>query len=359
MHKQWEDLIPFYIAQTLPRPEAAALEQHLAGCDLCQRSLEEWRAIAAAVRMQAASQLRDLPPLNLPLSRAQVASQRRRDPWRWLTPLVLASAAVAVVVGAGLIALIVSRSLRPIEEGGQVSIAGLSTNTPTQAATTEPTPIIFSTMPPPTIAPTHTPLPPTARPIQRVTVQPATPTRIPFTPQPPLDTMAQAYSTTPVPDLAPLLGATEISPMLLPTEQTEQMLTMPQMPSDGQCRLSAALSQFSLYSGPGVGYPPLIDLDASYTLRPMAVGDNGWYRIEANIRGGLWYGWISPSSVTPSGDCSLLPLLPTQNYLPEAGVPTAGVPMEITITPEAGVATETPFALSTETPPADGEIEGG
>lgn len=334
MHKQWEDLIPFYIAQTLPRQEAAALEQHLAGCDVCRRSMDEWRAIATAVRTQAASQLRDLPPLMLPLSRA--ASGRRpvrRDPWRWMTPVSLVAAALAVVVGMGLIMLIVSRSLRPLEEPPQTSVAVLMTNTPQPTTpSSNPTAMVFSTLPP-MITPSPMPILPTWTP--RPPVQIFSPTRIPFTPQSGFGGAVESQIPTqpsPVPEVfVTMLPPTE---MPFPTPTVEEiMMMMPDLPMDGPCRLSAAVSPISLYTGPGFMYAPLADLNAQDTLTPLAIGDNGWYRIEADIRGGSWVGWVRPDSVIVTGDCASLPVIPTQNYLPEVGVPTANVPFAITETP--------------------------
>lgn len=64
MHKQWEDLIPFYVAGTLSPKEATALENHLAQCEECRQQFTEWRSIAAAVWQSASSEARGLPPLS-------------------------------------------------------------------------------------------------------------------------------------------------------------------------------------------------------------------------------------------------------------------------------------------------------
>src|SRR6185436_11959794 len=53
MHEQWEDLIPFYVAQSLAPFEVIALERHLNTCALCQTSVREWSYLATAVREQA------------------------------------------------------------------------------------------------------------------------------------------------------------------------------------------------------------------------------------------------------------------------------------------------------------------
>ncbi len=346
MHKQWEDLIPFYIAQTLPRQEAAALEQHLAGCDMCRRSMDEWRTIATAVRTQAVSHLRDLPPLSLPVAGGRPQTQQTRpDFWRWMTPLALMAASIAVVIGLGLIALIVSRSLRPIEEGAETRVVVLVTNTPNIAD--DPTAMFFSTLPTtPTF--TVTPLPPTLTSTQRPPAQTpviVAPTRIPFTPQGGIggavDTLP--YQTNPLPEATwtPFVIETlPPMPTITPTSDGA-MLMMPELPADDVCRLTAALTPISLYTGPGFGYAPLADLSAQDVLTPLALGDNGWYRVEADIRGGSWVGWVRPDNVIASGNCAVLPVIATQNYAPEAGVPTS-VPFVVSETPTESIPTPEP-----------------
>src|SRR5262245_14987269 len=69
MHEQWEDLIPFYVAQTLAPYEVTALERHLNTCATCQTSVREWSYLATAVREEAARQARELPPLSAAIRR--------------------------------------------------------------------------------------------------------------------------------------------------------------------------------------------------------------------------------------------------------------------------------------------------
>ncbi|HEX3050760.1 MAG TPA: zf-HC2 domain-containing protein [Aggregatilineaceae bacterium] len=63
MHKQWQDLLPYYIAGTLPRSSAAELERHLTGCDSCRRALNEWQMVAGVVQNQAEEWSIQAPPL--------------------------------------------------------------------------------------------------------------------------------------------------------------------------------------------------------------------------------------------------------------------------------------------------------
>lgn len=60
---QWEDLIPFYVAGTLPEAEKRAFEQILASDEAYQIQLEEWITVAEGVRQKVAQWSTPLPPL--------------------------------------------------------------------------------------------------------------------------------------------------------------------------------------------------------------------------------------------------------------------------------------------------------
>ncbi|MCA9914889.1 MAG: hypothetical protein KC496_16160, partial [Anaerolineae bacterium] len=63
--KQWQELIPFYVAQTLPPEQARAFEQYAAAHgERCTREIDEWRRLAAAVWSEADSVAKQLPPLS-------------------------------------------------------------------------------------------------------------------------------------------------------------------------------------------------------------------------------------------------------------------------------------------------------
>lgn len=63
MHRQWSELIPYYVAGTLPRVKVVALEQHLAVCGTCRHDLDEWRAVARLVWSEADRWAEGCPPL--------------------------------------------------------------------------------------------------------------------------------------------------------------------------------------------------------------------------------------------------------------------------------------------------------
>ncbi|MAU08562.1 MAG: hypothetical protein CL607_01980 [Anaerolineaceae bacterium] len=63
-HQDWQEMIPFYISQTLTPQEAQALEQHLVTCVACRREVNEWRQVASAVWFAADEAAQKLPPLS-------------------------------------------------------------------------------------------------------------------------------------------------------------------------------------------------------------------------------------------------------------------------------------------------------
>jgi hypothetical protein len=84
MNAHIDDILPFYINQTLSTSETARAEAHLAACPTCRASLDEWKSLAeAANRAAVQPMIQDLmqPALNLPpLSPVVVANLRRNMP---------------------------------------------------------------------------------------------------------------------------------------------------------------------------------------------------------------------------------------------------------------------------------------
>lgn len=73
MQEKWKDLIPFYVAGTLPENQKKSLEAYIAQCgEPCMDEVEEWRMIASATWQTASDLGTDLPPLSQAI-RAEVA----------------------------------------------------------------------------------------------------------------------------------------------------------------------------------------------------------------------------------------------------------------------------------------------
>lgn len=178
MHEQWQDLMPFYLAGTLSRAEAAALESHLAGCAECQLALNEWRIIAEVVKAEGQMRARALPPLakstresikqentaaqngrvlSLPTQpnqpavkfRQPAATLKAMKPIRTRQtrfPVTMAAAAVIVFVLGGILIFAMSRP--PADENfadENESIAALPSYTPRIRLTETPTVTITPT----------------------------------------------------------------------------------------------------------------------------------------------------------------------------------------------------------------------
>lgn len=63
-HKEWQEQIPFYVAQTLSPDEIRHFEAHLINCATCQQEIADWRGIASAVWREADDAAQNLPPLS-------------------------------------------------------------------------------------------------------------------------------------------------------------------------------------------------------------------------------------------------------------------------------------------------------
>ena len=66
-----DDLLPFYLNQTLDDDDRMAVERHLADCPHCRETLAEWRQLAAAANREDVWLSLPVPPLS-PLVRANL-----------------------------------------------------------------------------------------------------------------------------------------------------------------------------------------------------------------------------------------------------------------------------------------------
>lgn len=162
MHKQWLDLIPYYVNRTLPDAERAAFEHHLTTCETCRRALEEWHMVAGAVYAEADQWARKAPALSariranlgLPASSNGHGHYRtafdpnatfsiyrgqrsRRIGARFPLPLTLAAAAMVILTIGALLLVIASRGDEsPSRLSADVEVVTLTpTRTPHPATT--------------------------------------------------------------------------------------------------------------------------------------------------------------------------------------------------------------------------------
>lgn len=76
MQDKWQDLIPYYIAGSLPDEDKRALEAYLRDCGApCEHELADWRQIASGTWQVAQAAVQTLPPLS-----ARVRAEVAKDP---------------------------------------------------------------------------------------------------------------------------------------------------------------------------------------------------------------------------------------------------------------------------------------
>lgn len=298
MHQQWEDQIAFYVAGTLPRAQVAELERHLATCAACQQSLREWRQIAEAVRDEAGTWSRRLPPLSLgvrsslrqpapkpgisPAFDAPTPTSRRvryRRPSRSWGAITLAAAVITLVLFGGAITYLTNRDRH--NQNASATLVAMSLQTEEVEATQA-------------LDPTPTRRPPTQEPRDLgILTAPTTATALPPTNLP-----------TRQPDSAPV--NTQPPDMTRTTEMrfVEENL-MVEMQS---CRVGSPGEPVPVYEWTN-RLAPIVDyLQPGERLTSHITDGAGWYQV--NGREGGILGWVPAESVTLEGDCGAL-LLPS------------------------------------------------
>lgn len=303
MHKKFEDLIPFYVAQTLPDDERRAVETYLAQSKEAQQEVADWHAIASVVYEDAARHAVGLPPLSPKVLDAIRQSQGRysSEPTletlqvvvpparptvnRWMS-LTMAAAVLMVVLFAGLLASMAARGSIDLtgSDGGGTSIVMLTEESSSQ------TPLS-------TLSPTVTPL--VTRDMGIVTLTPQTSTRIPDTAVPPA-----VIQPTTVPQDDGSRGSEEATAS--ESRQAEMAALGAFLP--GECTLMSRtgadvpIHRFPSQSSEVIGF-----ITSGQTLRTWVYSGDGWY--ETGIfDASTIVGWVSAALVQVSGDCANLPL---------------------------------------------------
>ncbi len=307
----WEEQIPFYVAGTLTKAEAARLDRHFAACAECRRSLDEWQRIASAVRAEAASQLRGLPPLaprviatanRQAVGRYGYAPSPIRRPSRAATTsLTLMAAVFTVVLFGGLLAFLVLNSSLLQRQADENQVALLPSTTPTTVQVTagEAPQIIV-------IEPSATPVVPTlATPTLEFVVVPTVqkqPTRAPQVILPP--TLAPTQSPMGMGG-----GGSDVAPFSLMQTAT--------------CTAHVALANgiADLYAEPDESSAVLTSAAQADDLTALAFRADGWLQVSDPAGSKPLVGWVRQELVYLSGSCDSLP----QIDAPSGTTPTATV----------------------------------
>ncbi len=295
MHKQWVDLIPYYVAGTVPRSKAAAFEQHLARCEACRRALDEWRTVAGTVRDEAQAWANQTPALSMSV-RAQLgqpwgpsanghskrvpaldgtqtirAVPRRADFRRPALPVTLAAAVLVAVLIGVLLLLRSTQSHEPDE-------LGLATDvTPLAARTATPSPT--RTLPPVGTLPGLTPA---------------------------ATSVADLGIIGPRPSSSPAHALASVTPQSPPPQ--------------GVCSVTSSTGNWVMvYSGPSFGYGEIDSMAPGEYRATWVQTNDGWYEVIVSSTGIATVGWVYRSDVKLNGPCGSLPE-PSPTYV---ATPTA------------------------------------
>jgi len=306
MHETWKEDIPFYIAGTLSPQRAAELEQHLAECESCQKTLEEWRLIGMAVHTQAAEWGRGLPPLaahvrkailedQIPLPPTQeelpplrvVPGTQRVRPAAQVTrsrripaPLTLVASVVTAVLFIGLLLAFFANNDDQTADTDEIVLAPTEeTLNPVTVTFTVPaptrTPRPFATVTPNVLLPTlrgaqASAIPPSPTPVPSITV----PTYTPVTTAPALNTALP---------VAPSADASSAA-----------MATIP------ACEVSPATDIYvAIVASPADSETVIAQLAPDETLPVIRYDLDGWLQIPD-------VGGIAIENVTLYGECSAI-----------------------------------------------------
>ncbi len=350
MHNQWEEMLPFYAAGTLNKAETIRLENHLARCKECSRSLDDWRLIADAVRAEATSQLRDLPPLAPEVLRAAASARtgadriqsegfssataayapqpvRQRQPTQRVsgTWVMMAAAAFTVLLIGGILALMLLRGSQEREDRGVVlAPSATPTALPAEAAAASQTPFPQIIV----IEPSETP----TAPAQEV------PSRVPPTSvAPPTVSAPTLFVPTNFP-----LPTSEIQAVAPDTVlNADAALAQIDAGSRTACTLQAAIpsgSVINLYARPRIDATVLTTISGGELLTGLAVSDNGWYQLQSASG---YVGWAQQGLLSASGSCDSLPMVFAQSAMEAGATPTeTTLPFPDTPTPEAPLQNE-------------------
>jgi putative zinc finger protein len=148
-HEEFLDLAAAAIDFELDPDESAALDQHLAGCDSCRRTVEAFREDAAMIAYGPAPRL--APGRSVAILAAALRSPKSGPPVR-----LLAVAGLVALVGGGLLAVglgIIGTSRDPLVAVVTPSSGDSSAHAPSIGASTEPTASGGATQPPPAATP--------------------------------------------------------------------------------------------------------------------------------------------------------------------------------------------------------------
>lgn len=318
MHSKWEDMIPFYVAQTLSQQDAIALEAHLADCEPCRQQVEEWREIATAIWATATKEIRELPPLSQrvrhevqrdtrEMNRVPIAASangahskviplqmrpqsRKRQPSITVPITMVAAVAMILLIGGAILYMV----LAPSTDDDATNIAALSgqgTETPVSTpsrSSDEDMGILMSPVPSATLIPFSSPT-------QRA--------------MPPSGLGGVGGGDPDVSMIAPEGDALNMAGQT--TIQTQDPTLCFVINDTGQ--------NINIYRLPGIQYEVADTLTIGERIEANVRSENGWYQVI--VRGEGLIGWVDGALVTATDACNDVPLpTPTRMVSPTSAL---------------------------------------
>lgn len=373
-YREWQELIPFYVAKTLSIQERRAFEAFLKRQPHHQQELDEWREIAGVVWQETDRAARNLPPLSdgvrsrlkyrrpaapLPTHTPDYVRKQRRSTIS--LPITAAAAGFLLVFLFAATVIYTTLRSRDADVASQVEIAlqstqtvaagaasdGASTTPDTETPAAQPSPtrddfgIIETTPIPPSPAPTNTQVPPSPTPRQPVQLPPPTQQVIYITPTPmPFGGGGQVEAGSG--------GAGGTGGGIDPAGQTGMFDMIQGTPEMPLCMaVNENSSPVNIYRNPSNTTNVVEVISPQQSLRVNVTSGTGWYELFAPDTGEAPpqpIGWVNGSEVSLRGDCGILPVAsPTPQDTPSFNLPTA--------TPTIGInanATATPTIAVTE-----------
>lgn len=312
MRDRFEELLPYYVAQTLSEADRRAVEQYLRESKAARQSLAEWRAIARAIQAEATSHANQLPPLSprlraaiqqpqsavsleatVPVRSLPSLAETQRQVRGWRLPVTLAAALITMILFGGLVAFMVTRTPpqdASLSEGNGVSVALVTqTVTPLQ----------------PTVTATVIPAQPAVRDDMGILSVPFDP-GAPASPTTALSNAAAAAAT-------PGIGGGQLPPATIPDHAADTAPSLEIAPLSAGSNLNSNECLVSSRTGADVPVhrQASLDSEAVDTLRSGEVmrlwvtTGAGWYQV-GRIGAGI-AGWVPAGSVQLNGPCDTLP----------------------------------------------------
>ncbi|GEM_PF-1872495 len=342
----WQDLIPYYVARSLPPAQMQAFEAQLAHDSHLRQELEDWRRIAAAVWREADAAARHLPPLSpeiykqlqyrngaqpvnptaMPLTPRvrQMALGRLNS-----SPLMFVAGFLVVFLCGGALLLSAIRQIRPEIITTAVAMATDGLGAPMSPFT-------------PTPGPTQCVIPAGSTRPGCVTATPSyTPTDSTWTPIP------RASSTPiivrPLPTMTPRSGSLPtITPVRLLPTQPPANLQPTQVVDMTVCTITNSTGQsISTYAYADYSAPVISSLGQAPTI--VLTRTQGWVEIGYAV-------WVPIKGMILQGPCDAIPLPSPTNAAYDCTVVNSGsAPLPLSQEPDvqSPIVTSLPAGEST------------